>query len=99
MVATTNSSHISHDLSENHDDKSIAAGSSQRASIYTNRLTSILSASYADTDIRNALRTFDKTETQNTSALRRRLRLDVQKEVIQCNAEIINDFGGVAQVC
>lgn len=99
MESTISSSQIFHDLSENHDDKAIAAGSSQRTNIYANRLTSILSASYADAEIRNALRTFDKTETQNTSLLRRQLRLDVQKEVIECNAEIINDFGGVAQVC
>lgn len=99
MGSTAIGAHTFYDFSENPEDKLIAAGSSQRINVFANKLTSVLSASYADAEIRDALRTFDKTEFQNTSALRRRLRLDVQKEVIDCNAEIINDFGAVAQVC
>lgn len=35
----------------------------------------------------------------NTAETRRQLRLDVQKEVVDCNAEIVRDFGKVAEVC
>lgn len=34
----------------------------------------------------------------NTAETRRQLRLDVQKEVVDCNAEIVKDFGKVAEV-
>jgi hypothetical protein len=59
----------------------------------------VLSASYADLEIRDALETLDSRGVENTSETRRQLRLDVQKEVVQCNGEIIKDFGQVAEVC
>lgn len=73
-----------------------AAGT--RSSALSNRLTSVLSASYADSDIRDALETLDLRGVHNTADTRRRLRLDVQKEVIDCNGEIVQDFGKVAEV-
>jgi hypothetical protein len=69
-----------------------------RSSALSNRLTSVLSASYADSDIRDALETLDIRGTRNTPETRRQLRLDVQKEVINCNGEIVQDFGKVAEV-
>lgn len=63
------------------------------------RITSVLSASYADLEIRDALETLDARGVRNTAETRRQLRLDVQKEVIQCNGEIVRDFGEVAEVC
>ncbi|KAF2200787.1 oligomeric complex COG6 [Delitschia confertaspora ATCC 74209] len=63
----------------------------------SSRITSVLSASYADRDIRDALETLDVRDVRNTAETRRRIRLDVQKEVIQCNGEIVKDFGEVAQ--
>ncbi|KAI9772011.1 MAG: Golgi transport complex subunit 6 [Geoglossum simile] len=68
-----------------------------RASALSNKLTSVLSASYADLEIRDALETLDERGTENTPETRRRLRLDVQKEVIQCNGEIISEFGQIAE--
>jgi hypothetical protein len=59
----------------------------------------VLSASYADLDIRDAVETLDARGIRNTAETRRQLRLDVQKEVIQCNGEIVKDFGEVADVC
>lgn len=59
----------------------------------------MLSASYADLEIRGALETLDERNTQNTAETRRHIRLDVQKEVIECNGEIVRDFGEVAEVC
>lgn len=74
------------------------ANSSQRSTALANKLTSVLSSSYADSDIRDALETLDARGVQNSAETRRQLRLDVQKEVIDCNGEIIQDFGKVAEV-
>jgi hypothetical protein len=71
---------------------------SRGANALSSRITSVLSASYADLEIRDALETLDSREVQNTAETRRQIRLDVQKEVIQCNGEIVKDFGEVAEV-
>jgi hypothetical protein len=70
----------------------------QRSSALSNRLTSVLSASYADSDIRDALETLSVRGIHNSPETRRQLRLDVQKEVVDCNGEIVRDFGKVAEV-
>ncbi|KAK2738567.1 Golgi transport complex subunit 6 [Myotisia sp. PD_48] len=67
-----------------------------RQTALSNRLNSVLSASYADSDIRNALQTLDDRKILNTAETRRALRLDVQKDVIESNGKIIQDFGKVA---
>ncbi|KAL4791244.1 oligomeric Golgi complex subunit 6 [Aspergillus venezuelensis] len=69
----------------------------QRSNALSNRLTSVLSVSYADSDIRDALETLSLRGIHNTAEVRRQLRLDVQKEVVDCNAEIVRDFGNVAE--
>ena len=74
------------------------ANAVSRPTALSNRLTSVLSASYADSDIRDALETLDKRGISNTAERRRQLRLDVQKEVLDCNGEIVADFGKVAEV-
>ena len=71
---------------------------SRGANALSSRITSVLSASYADLEIRDALETLDSRGVQNTAETRRQIRLDVQKEVIQCNGEIVKDFGEVAEV-
>ncbi|KAF2426189.1 oligomeric Golgi complex subunit 6 [Tothia fuscella] len=76
---------------------STSIGTAPRSSALSSRITSVLSASYADLDIRDALETLDKRGFQNTQESRRNLRLDLQQEVIQCNGEIVRDFGQVAQ--
>jgi hypothetical protein len=43
------------------------------------------------------LNVFDDRKLGNTAEARRNLRLDVQEELIQCNGEIVQDFGQVAQ--
>lgn len=68
------------------------------ASTLASRITSVLSSSYADLEIRDALETLDARGVENTAETRRQIRLDVQKEVIQCNGEIVKDFGVVAEV-
>jgi hypothetical protein len=72
---------------------------SRGASALSSRITSVLSASYADLEIRDAVDTLDARGVRNTAETRRQIRLDVQKEVIQCNGEIVKDFGEVAEVC
>lgn len=67
-----------------------------RNSTLSTKITSILSASYADIEIRDALETLDARHVQNTADTRRNLRRDVQKETIDANAEIVQDFGQVA---
>lgn len=77
-----------------------AVGASSRGTnALSTRITSVLSASYADLEIRDALETLDARSIRNTAETRRQLRLDVQKEVIQCNGEVVKDFGQVAEVC
>jgi hypothetical protein len=74
------------------------ASSQARSNPLTAKVTSVLSASYADSDIRDALKLLDKRGVQNSSETRRQLRLDVQKEVIETNGGIIMEFGHVAEV-
>ena len=64
----------------------------------SSKVTSVLSASYADSDIRAALSLLDQKNLENTALTRRQLRLDVQKEVIESNGDIIREFGHVAEV-
>lgn len=70
-----------------------------RTNALTNRISNVLSASYADLDIRDSLDILDKRGLSNTAETRRNLRLDVQEELIKCNGGIVEDFGEVAEVC
>ncbi|XPS74424.1 Golgi transport complex subunit 6 [Ascochyta lentis] len=74
----------------------VGAGS-RGVNALSSRITSVLSSSYADSDIRGALETIDERNIQNTAETRRQIRLDVQREVIECNGEIVKDFGEVAE--
>lgn len=74
-----------------------ASGGIPRVNPLQARVTSVLSASYADLDIRDALAILDARDTHNTPELRRRFRLDVQEELIKCNGEVVQDFGRVAE--
>ena len=89
---------LTHDLSNNYGDRPTATSLTQPTNVLSNKLTSVLSASYADSEVRDALRQLDATKIQNTPETRRKLRLDVQKEIIECNAGIIDDFGAIAEV-
>ena len=68
-----------------------------RSNALQNRITGVLSASYADLEIRDALTILDTRGLQNTAEARRNLRLDVQQELIECNGKIVQDFGKVAE--
>lgn len=104
MIIYTSSSNMAgnqsyvNDLSESLDDKAIISSTPQRSNALSNKLSGVLSASYADSEIRDALRSLDEKKIRNTVETRRKLRLDVQKEVIQKNGAIVQDFGHVAEV-
>ena len=72
---------------------------STRTSALSNRIANVLSSSYADADIRHALSILDARGFKNNADTRRKLRLDAQQEVIECNGQIVQDFGKVAEVC
>jgi hypothetical protein len=58
----------------------------------------VLSTSFADSDFRDALLLLDDRGARNTAERRRHLRLELQKEVISSNGDIVDEFGRVAQV-
>lgn len=87
-----------YELNDSYDDRLIVTPLQQKSNVLSGKISSVLSASYADSEIRDALQALDRTRVQNTPDLRRKLRLDVQKEVIDCNAEIVDQFGTVAEV-
>ncbi|OQV00949.1 hypothetical protein CLAIMM_06379 [Cladophialophora immunda] len=70
---------------------------SKRSTALTAKLTSVLSASYADYETRDALRLLDERSVRNDEETRRNLKANAQKEVIDCNAQIVDDFGVVAE--
>ncbi len=80
-------------------DSTISRPSSQgRNNPLSTKVTSVLSSSYADADIRDALALLDDRGVENNAETRRQLRLDVQREVIESNGSIIREFGHVAEV-
>ena len=85
-------------LTETFDEKLSLQSTPQKANALSNKISGVLSASYADSEIRDALQRLDDREIRNTAETRRGLRLNVQKEVIQRNGDIVKDFGRVAEV-
>jgi conserved oligomeric Golgi complex subunit 6 len=71
---------------------------SVRNNALSNKLTSVLSRSYADPEVRDTLSILDARGIMNDPDTRRNLRLDAQKEIIDCNGAIVQDFGKVAKV-
>lgn len=62
------------------------------------KVTSVLAASYADLELREALALLDERSLANSAETRRKLRLEVQKDVMESNGAIIREFGHVAEV-
>ncbi|KAK1753469.1 oligomeric Golgi complex subunit 6 [Echria macrotheca] len=63
----------------------------------SSKVSTVLSASYADTEFRESLALLDERGVHSTAETRRKLRLDLQKEVIDSNGEILDEFAKVAQ--
>ncbi|RKF61444.1 Conserved oligomeric Golgi complex subunit 6 [Erysiphe neolycopersici] len=79
--------------SESYDNPS---ASSRGQYLLASKVNSILSMSYADSDIKDALCILDTRGLSNTNATRRQLRYDIQKEVIKSNGFIIEELGYVS---
>lgn len=86
------------DLSGTLDERLIISSTPQRSNALSNKFSGVLSASYADSEIRDALHSLDENEIKNTAETRRRLRLNVQKQVIQRNGAVVQEYGHVAEV-
>lgn len=76
----------------------VAGVGSKGSSPLASRVTSVLSTSYSDTEFRDALALLDGRKLINDAETRRQIRMDLQKEVIDSNGEIIGEFGKVAEV-
>ncbi|KAI4234559.1 MAG: hypothetical protein LQ349_003726, partial [Xanthoria aureola] len=79
------------------DDEKTTSVIGQRSVALSNKLSGVLSVSYADSEIRDALHLLDLKNVQNTPDLRRSIRSDLQKDVIECNSSIVREFGQVAE--
>ncbi|KAL9000845.1 MAG: hypothetical protein Q9169_000599 [Polycauliona sp. 2 TL-2023] len=88
--------YTSQDYPGDYDDPA-ASVAGQRSVALSNKLSAVLSVSYADSEIRDALRLLDLKNTQNTAGLRRSIRADLQKDVIESNSNIVQEFGQVAE--
>ena len=75
-----------------------APGLPFRTATFSTKIQTILGSSYTDLGTRDALETLDARQVKNDRETRRNLRLDVQREIIDCNGEIVQDFGQVAEV-
>lgn len=62
------------------------------------RVSSILSTSYSDADFRGTLTVIDGRGIKNDGNARRRLRLHLQREVIEKNGKVLDEFGLVSEV-
>ena len=62
------------------------------------KLASVLSTSYSDAEFREALDLLDQRQIVNDGRGRRQIRLNLQKDVLDCNEVIVNEFGRVAEV-
>lgn len=74
------------------------SGSAKRGNALSNKLTNILSFSYADTEIRDALRLLDGRFGATDVDGDFDLKYEAQREVIEANGRIIDDFSRVAKV-
>ena len=72
--------------------------SAKKANALSTKLASVLSSSYADSEIREALHLLDVQAVRNNDDVRRNLKFEAQKEVIDSNSRIVDDFGHVAEV-
>jgi conserved oligomeric Golgi complex subunit 6 len=71
---------------------------SRKANAISNKLATVLSSSYADAEIRDSLKLLELRSTPGHTISGQDLRLSVEKEVIDVNGKVIDDFGDVAEV-
>ncbi|KAK9479260.1 oligomeric Golgi complex subunit 6, partial [Lipomyces japonicus] len=67
-----------------------------RSNLLSLKLAEILSTSYADSNIRDALVLLDKRIQDNTPEMRRQFRANVEAEVIEANGQVLEQFSKIA---
>lgn len=75
-----------------------APGGRSHGNPFSSKVNSVLSTSYADSEFREVLSMVDERGLTNSPQVRRQIRLQLQKDVIESNGEIIHEFGHVAEV-
>ncbi|KAM3427631.1 hypothetical protein MY4824_009309 [Beauveria thailandica] len=70
--------------------------SSKVANALATKVSAVLSASYTDAEFRGAVALIEHRGLKHDGRTRRRLRLELQKEVIEKNGKILDDFGFVS---
>lgn len=65
----------------------------------SSKVTSVLSTSFSDSEFCEALSLFDQKNLLNDAKGRRQIRLELQRDVMECNGLVIDHFGRVAEVC
>ena len=75
-----------------------APGSRSHGNPFSSKVNGVLSTSYADSEFREVLSLMDERGLANSPEVRRQIRPQLQKEVIESNGEIIREFGHVAEV-
>lgn len=73
-------------------------GPSKKSSSLSSKVTSVLSTSFSDPEFREALSLFDQRNLLNNAKTRRQIRLELQRDVMECNGLVIDHFGRVAEV-
>ncbi|KAK5957699.1 Golgi transport complex subunit 6 [Knufia fluminis] len=96
-MSTSASAFRNHSLSYEADALGDNGSSARRGNALSNKLTSVLSSSYADSEIRDALRLYDSRYGQDEADTNHDLKYQAQKEVIEANARIVDDFSKVAK--
>lgn len=72
--------------------------SSKGSNPLASKVSAVLSTSYSDADFHGTVGLIDTRGIKNDGKTRRRLRLDLQKEVIEKNGKVLDDFGSVSDV-
>ncbi|KAL7927298.1 oligomeric Golgi complex subunit 6 [Trichoderma austrokoningii] len=74
-----------------------AITSNKGADLMVLKVASVLSTSYSDNDFRDAIFLADERLSKGSAKSRRLLRLDLLREAIDCNGEIIGEMGSVVE--
>lgn len=62
------------------------------------KVSAVLSTSYSDADFRATVNLIDNRGIKNDGKTRRRLRLELQREVIGRNGQVLDAFSSVSEV-
>lgn len=69
-----------------------------RNNLLSNKIATVLSKSYIDPEIKNALSILECQGFNSTPSSRAGLSFEAQEQLIECNGAIVQDFGRIAEV-